>query len=329
MAEGDEGFSADYAIYLRPCTSDMKANTRLDLIQSVPGQVELSTDSIFKEAWNPDCKVTVTVTAAVDEKEEGDHFVTLGHVASSQGGDDIVLSDMSVLYASNVLVRIYDDELAGVVIDESLGYTATAEVDRTKASLVAASLYDDSYKIRLSKKPTSNVTVRVNTVATATDRLTPSTMSLIGRDYTERNQLKIQGETGDPSEEYIVLVFTNETWSTWQTVYVYAIDDLQQEGTDLLYFPSQPSFLSFIQGPIKVIGQGSADIPQIAAPLMLPYEFDDTTFSPNFTLPSNGSLYVIEEQQVDSLVIHNTDVRGNEPSIGIVSLGWNCFLLAR
>lgn len=325
VAEGENGFNATYDIYLRPCTPEMRSGY-LEITQSVPGQVQLSHYNISGDDWCggttctgavDDCKVTVTVSASVDSKEEGDHFVTLGHFAKDSGGSDILLSDNSTLYVSNVLVRIYDDDIAGVIIDETLGYTATAEIDADDAPNAlknSPELFEDSYRIRLSKEPISNVNVTVKSVATATDRLTPSTMNL-DRDYSER----IQVELTDDGAETITLVFTPDNWSLWQTVNVYARDDDQEEGVDLLYFPSQPSFLSFIQGPIKVVGEGAADIPQIEDPLMLPNETDDATFSPDFELPSNGTLYVIEAKQVDRLIIHNTDVRGNEATTGTLS----------
>lgn len=324
VAEGDDGFTADYDIYLRPCTAAMRSDTLLSITQSVPGQLELSNDFITGDTWlgpNGDCKVTITVAAVDDEKQEGDHFVALGHVATSLDGGEILLSDMSILYASNVLVRIYDNDIAGVIVDESLGYTSTAEIDPNQAvqSLLAdPTLFEDSYRIRLSKQPSSDVTIAVNSIATATDRETPSTQHL-SRDYSERVQVEIEGGTSVERAQSITLVFTNENWDTWQTVTVAAIDDKKEEGVDLLYFPSQPSYVAYIQGPLGVVGEGSANIPNISAPLMLPYEFDEETFSPDFPLPSNGSLYAIEENQVDYLIIHNTDVRGNEPTIGTLS----------
>lgn len=110
VAEG--GFTADYDIYLRPCTQPMRDDTVLSITQSVASQVGLSIDSINGNAWGNDCKVTVTVTAVDDEDQEGDHFVALGHVATNKTtGKPILLSDGSALYASNILVRIYDDDM--------------------------------------------------------------------------------------------------------------------------------------------------------------------------------------------------------------------------
>jgi hypothetical protein len=336
VAKGEAGFSTDYDIYLRPCTAAMRSDTVLKIIPSVPDQVELSTDFIAGNGWlgaNEDCKLTILVTPVDDEKQGGDHFVTLNHVATNEQGEDILLSDQSVLYASNVLVQIYNDDIGGVIVDESLGYTATAEIDTGLAGAAALAaqqtLFEDSYQVCLTKKPTEDVTITVNSVANATDCETPSSQHL-NRDYSERVQVELRTGASVEGATTISLVFTSETWDEWQTVNVGAIDDTQEEGTDLLYFPSQPSFLAFIQGPLKIVGGGVGKIPLISAPLVLLCEVDDPTFDPDFPLPSNGSLYAIKANQVDYLIIHNTNVCGNEPSAGTLSdtqiVGTSCHL---
>jgi hypothetical protein len=158
--------------------------------------------------------------------------------------------------------------------------------------------------VRLSKKPDDDVSIFVKSIPTATDRLLPSTFTLGNRDYNERDQLEIQGPLDSEAGGVIELKFTTEDWKEWKTVNVFAIEDDQEEGTNLLYFPKQPSYLSFIQGPVRVVGEGKAEIPAISDPLMLPSEFDDLVFDPKFELPSNGSLYAIEANQVDKLIIY-------------------------
>ena len=57
----------------------------------------------------------------------------------------------------------------------------------------------------------------------------------------------------------MTVVLTNETWNTWQeSILVTAFKDSITEDVDLLWFPSQPSHLSSIQGPILLSGAGSA-----------------------------------------------------------------------
>jgi hypothetical protein len=195
-----------------------------------------------------------------------------------------------------------------------LGYTSTAEIDSNNKSMVGnPDLYEDEYRLRLTKAPKGTVSITVTSTPTATDRKTPSTREL-NRNYTERVQVEVN-ET-----ETFTLLFTPDNWFDWQTVRVAAIDDIEEEGTDLLYFPSQPSFLSYIQGPIAILGAGAADVPGIGLPLLLPLEFDDPVFVPpcGATL-NNGTLYVIEENQVDHLIINNQDVRGSLPTIGTLT----------
>lgn len=135
---------------------------------------------------------------------------------------------------------------AGVIIDQSLGYTATAEIRTSEAPnslLQKPGLFQDSYRIRLSKQPDHNVTISVKSIATATDRETPSTANLKNRAYGERVQVEMKGSSDLSPKETIALLFTKDNWSQWQKVDVIAKDDDQEEGVDLLYFPSQPRWV--------------------------------------------------------------------------------------
>ena len=321
VAEGPNGFDAKYDIYLRPCTPEMKNETFLDISQSVPDQVVVDKQILNGPDWGKDCKVTVTVSA-VDEaiaKEEGDHFVTLSHVAYNSTGQQILLSDGYPLFVRNVLVRIYDDDIAGVMIDRPLGYVATAEIRESdltdgKAASIDSSYYESEYRLRLSKAPNGTVSVTVRNEPTATDRETPSTAAL-NRNYTERDQVLVNGKNS------ITLKFNESNWYIWQIVTVAAADDEIEEGVDLLYFPSQPSFLSYIQGPISIFGGGAAVIPDIEPPLKLPGEFDEPEFVRPCGAPeaNNGTLNVVDANQVDYLIINNVDVRGSLPTTGVLT----------
>lgn len=152
----------------------------------------------------------------------------------------------------------------------------------------------------------------------ATDRSTPSTSDL-NRDYTERVQVEMEGPDDTSAKESISLVFTVDNWYEWQTVNIYAIDDEIEEGVDLLYFASQPSYLAYIQGPITVVGEGSAAVPALGEPLMLPHETDVEAFDPDFEVPDSGSKDVDEEKQVDKLIVYNVDVRGSEATVATLT----------
>jgi hypothetical protein len=150
---------------------------------------------------------------------------------------------------------------------------------------------------------------------TATDRDTPSTnLNFPNREFEKRIQALANGK------ETITLEFTRENWKDWQTIRVSAIDDSVEEGVDVLNFPSQPSYLAFIQGPLACFGEGSDTAPPIQPPFMLPGETDDDTFTPPCgAVINNGTLYVIEEHQVDYLIINNLNARGNLTSFGTLT----------
>jgi hypothetical protein len=325
VAEGDHGFDATYNVFLRPCTNDMATQTKLTIAQSVAGQLSLSHSEIFgigEDNWNVDgdCNVTITVHPSDDYLQEGDHFVTLSHLVTNATGGPVLLSNNSTLFASNVLVRIYDKDIGSVIVQETGAATNTAEMEISdQNSLNDAALHEDTYKLRLTKQPIANVSVTVVSQRTATDRETPSTAEL-QRDYTKRIQAHVGTVEGDNQAATVTIVFTNETWNDWHTIRVTAYNDDVTEGVDLLPFPSQPSYLSFIQGPISVSGAGSASFPNISNPLLLPGENDTVVFAPpNGSLVDRSSFFAIEEKQVDSLRIYNTDVRGNATSNGILT----------
>ena len=113
----------------------------------------------------------------------------------------LLLSDKSTLFASNVLMRNYDDDIGSVIIQETGTATSTAEIDESdEVSLNDAALYEAEYKLRLTKQPPENVDVVVVSHPTSTDPLTPSTDGL-QRDITER----IQSHVGTLQEPRIKL----------------------------------------------------------------------------------------------------------------------------
>jgi hypothetical protein len=120
---------------------------------------------------NEDCKATVTVSAVEDDIVEGDHYTTILHtVQNCANGEEIMLTDESPLYAANVLVTIYNDDTAGMIIEELYGVTATAELDDTAKGVVGVdSYYKDEYTMRLTKQPAGTVEVRVESIAMASD----------------------------------------------------------------------------------------------------------------------------------------------------------------
>jgi Ca2+-binding RTX toxin-like protein len=325
VAEGEMGFNATYNVLLRPCTEAMAKETKVTIGQSVTRQLGLSQFEIQNDAtsWNlaGGCNVAITVFPFDDIDQEGDHFVTLSHVVTNSTDDPVLLSDNSTLFASNVLVRIYDDDIGSVIIQETLAVTSTAEMEETDKGTLNfdKALYEDEYSVRLTKKPTGDVSITVDSIPTATDRNLTSTAEL-KRDFSKRIQAHVGIPDGDDPAESVTIVFTNENWNVWQPIRVTAFNDNITEGVDLFPFPSQPSYLSFIQGPISLLGGASASFPAISDPFMLPGENDTEVFTPPAgAVVDDSSLLAIEEKQVDTLRIYNTDVRGDGTSNGTLT----------
>ena len=98
------------------------------------------------------------MTAVDDNVTEGLHFVSLHHAVSTDTDADVMLSDNSVLSASDVLVSIYDDDYSGVIVKETGRTTSVAEVNETEAveDGLPPEYFQDCYEVRLSKGPDFN-----------------------------------------------------------------------------------------------------------------------------------------------------------------------------
>jgi hypothetical protein len=219
----------------------------------LPTTSTISPDVLVGDDFNNlECKAVVAVAAVDDNWAEGDHYSTIFHTItnSSTTGLAINLTDGSPLLAANVLVTIYDDDAAGIIIEETDSTTACAELDVEGKAIVAEEWrYEDKYFVRLTKEPADVVNLNVRSTAVATDR--ESVFTPPGRNFTKRKQVFVNGDESD------VLVFNSSNWFIKQEVKVTAIDDDVEEGVDYLNFASQPSNLGLIQGPIAIFG-GSA-----------------------------------------------------------------------
>lgn len=325
------GDKATYDVYLRPCNSSMISSVQVNVSQSVLNQLELTGDivgSTIKFNETKGCKSTVEVSAQDDLLEEGIHFVSLGHsVKSLNGGSSIKLSDNSTLFATNVLVAIHDTDMTGVVIDQPFTLR-TAEIDGTTNSPSHISdprFYEDEYRVRLTKAPASNETViiLIESVAVASDSKAQLLADGISEDrdrrIEERQQVLIAVNGSTPGFA-ANLTFTASNWEIWQNVSVSAYNDNVTEGVDLLNFPSQPSFLSYIQGPLTLYGLGDLIVPEIEPPLMLPSENDtETVVFPEGVTVDLSSFDAIETKQVDRLVVNNGNARGTAKAVGVLT----------
>ena len=192
VAEGIKGFSSTYDVYLRPCSHELLEVINVTMVESVPDQINLSVNELNGTHFNNvECKATVVVDAFEDSMGEGDHYVNIRHVVKNKTNDeDIKLTDGSPLLAANLLVLVYDDDIAGVVITETNGITATAEIDKAdKGNVTDALFYEDEYSVRLTKEPQGIVNITIHSKAVATDY--NSSFTPEGRNLTKRTQVYI------------------------------------------------------------------------------------------------------------------------------------------
>lgn len=307
VAEGSNGFESTYSVYLRPCSDEMLDAIQVDMTSTVQDQIVITPSELIRSHFdNAECKATVTVSAVDDDVVEGDHYTTILHtVRNRANGQEILFSDGSPIYAANVLVTIYDDDTPGVIIEESNGVTATAELDSIAKGVVGeVSFYEDEYTIRLTKQPAGTVEVKVESIAVASDVDIAATPP--GRDFTKRQQLYVNGDATDS------VYFTTSNWHQPVTILVQAINDGTEEGVDWLNFASQPSNLKQIQGPLVISG-GDSPYVQLNSPLMLAHESNPSEFViPTGVTIDMSSQFVIEDNHVDTVVFNHLDAKGVE-----------------
>jgi len=252
-----------------------------------------------------------------DTVSEGLHFVNVRHVVTDANGNRILLPDGSALSADEVLVEIHDNDIGGVIVEQTIGYTATAQVNPgiAQGDALPISFYQDSYTIRLSRQPLSNVVVTVSSKAVASDRDYPSTSGL-SRDFQKRPRVTVGTSEPAVTSPSIVLTFTPGNWATPQVVHVAAIENALEEGVSLMNFAPQPSYLSYVQGPLILSTTASAVYRSITRPMMmymLSGEIDDASFG-----YTPGPFKTISKQK-ENLEIYNLDLRGVDPSIGTLT----------
>ena len=133
-----------------------------------------------------------------------------------------------------------------------MGYTRTQETDAAgKVAISDAKLYQDAYKLRLTKEPVGEVTIVVRPEPIASDAKAQLLAKGLEQDsevferITKRDQIEFSHNILYVSTE-ISVSFDSTNWFQWKEVRVTAVDDDVTEGSDLLNFPSQSSFLSLM-----------------------------------------------------------------------------------
>ena len=117
VAEGTNGFDSTYDVLLRPCSDEMLDVIQVQMSSTIQDQISITPSELVRSHFdNEECKATVTVAAIDDDIVEAEHYTTIFHtIRNSTDGNAIMLSNGSPLYAANVLVTIYDDDIPGYV----------------------------------------------------------------------------------------------------------------------------------------------------------------------------------------------------------------------
>ncbi len=179
------------------------------MLVSVDGGVTFSSAAVLSfnsTNWNQN--QTVLVRAANDDTLEGHRTVAISHsvLVTSQDPlqrDQVRFDEAAV---SNILTQVIDDDVGSLVIEPSGFDTAVLE------GAVALGGVEDTYTVRLSVAPTSNVTVTVGSLE-------------LGREFNlfDANGVAITQ-----------LTFTPVNWDIPQFVRVRAVDDALLENTELI-----------------------------------------------------------------------------------------------
>ncbi|MBI3896328.1 MAG: hypothetical protein HY313_10415 [Acidobacteria bacterium] len=153
------------------------------------------------------------------------------------------------------VVDIYDNDAAAVIVTQTDGSTDVLEGG-----------FGDTYSVVLSKKPTDDVTVTIDAVNTRT------TLNGVAR-FQPQMEVSLDGINFSASVE---VTFTVGNWNSSRTIFVRAIDDAVQDGSETQVFAPEAHTVNKIRGGVVIegatgAGGGSLSLP---VPLMLPGEIN-------------------------------------------------------
>jgi hypothetical protein len=201
-----------------------------------------------------------------------------------------------------LVVRIEDDDVAGVVVIESPIGTDIIEPDSTMSNGRTA-----TYQIALTKPIVDSVTVTPFPLKTpqSPEEITDGTAQIqVATDLTS-------------------VTFTSSTWNTLQTVTVHAFND-RGGRTDYQSYPFKLRRPDILKGPLYISGGIDVSVDFEAGPaLMLPGETDASSFNLTSKSCFYPNFFADETKQVDSVILHNENclLDGQATLIDSVLLG--------
>ncbi|HWG94585.1 MAG TPA: Calx-beta domain-containing protein [Mycobacteriales bacterium] len=253
---------------------------------------------------------TATTITVVDPWTTEALRVVDGAVVDADGRPvDVVVAGAAGVVIDAVAVAVADGDVEGVVVDESGGTTRLVE-----GAVAGEDGYEDTLAVRLARAPLAGETVRVVLRPLATRSLDGRAgaphcglASTLG--FCERVQVAFVAGPGQElrTDGALVLVFTDTTWSTPQTVVLRALQDGVVDGSDLQAFPDRARRVNRVQGPLTVSGGDDPEPPVDVSlvgylPVLLPGESSGPP-EPVDAVTAEA----VESAQVDRLVVSDAD----------------------
>jgi Ca2+-binding RTX toxin-like protein/outer membrane protein OmpA-like peptidoglycan-associated protein len=152
----------------------------------------------------------------------------------------------------------------------------------------------DTYKVRLSQRPTQTVNIVIDSIDTRTTW---------GRSVHFANQLLLS-DNDETDKQQITLTFTPDNWKDEQTVTVRAYDDTVLDGNDTQVFAPDLQTVNKIRGPLVIEGAAGAGSLTLPEPLMMPWELN--------ILESDGNVVAFQAAQsatgLETMTIEKRDL---------------------
>ena len=213
-------------------------------------QLHVSSDALTftSSDWNVD--QTITVTKPDNGVPENELFRTITHTIATTGG--VYTEAVGQDDANNVSVDIHDADAGGVIVTQTGGSTLVAPGK------------SDSYSLRLTKAPTSDVYVEILTDGKTIVSEAPNSFPILGNPGTQI------GSDGHP-----YVTFTPTNWFLPQSITVNANPSYVPGSgdTEVQTFALQPHTLDEMFGPLLIDG-GQIEDRSLKQGVHLPTEID-------------------------------------------------------
>ena len=277
VLEGASGFSDVYSVALtaQPAWGEeVTVNLQTDVQVSAVSKLTGLTHLTFTYAnWNT--PQVVLVNAVNDSALDGTELSTITHQITSSGGKYFAFPSTDY---PKLTLTVYDDETPGLVVQETDGSTVVVENGAS-----------DSYRVRLTSAPSSDVTLTMRTDKQTFLRSPPPGFQVL--DQRARK----------PYYEYS-FTFTPANWHDWVVIDVSANPAFAGTDSVLKAFPPQDQNLEQIRGPLIIEGGlGSAGADRSLQRARAAAERDQLGQRPGTSNPAS------EPGGIDTLNVFHTD----------------------